>query len=156
MSQQISQQEAQAAFNQEVEKQLTTWQNEQTFDKSMLPENFSDLVKEVLTYNSPFNLRMSVDFYKQLVNNAANIYTLMEISCICHAAKLRNAFEMGMDMGEYIEFQEGIEAVAREFLTITGEKKKSIERKLLATINAEKSVPESHKTIDFTKPVAQA
>jgi len=156
MNPQITQQQAQDAFNKEVEVQLTKWQNETTFDKAMLPENFSELVKEVLTYNSPFNLRMAVDYYKQLVQNTSNIYTLMEISCICHAAKLRNAFEMGMDMSEYILFQEGIEVIAQEYLRITAEKKKSIENKIMATVRAERSVPDNKKTIDFPIPTAQA
>lgn len=156
MSQQITQQQAQDAFNGEVEKQLTTWQNDTMFDKTLLPEKFAELVKDVLTYNSPFNLRMAVDYYKQLVQNTSNVYTLMEVSCICHAAKLRNAYEMGMDMTEYIEFQEGIEVIAQEYLKITAEKKKSIERKILATINAEKGVPEQKKTIDFPVPTAMA
>jgi len=140
---------ATAQFEQLVEKELDKWQNETIFDKTFLPDNFHELVNEVFHFNSPFNLRMTIDFYKQIVTEKENEYTLMEISCICHAAKIRNAHELGVDMDEYLQIQEGIESIAKEYLKIIEGKRESIIRKLQATLRAEQTVPDSHKTINL-------
>lgn len=147
--------QATQAFNAEVEKELTAWQNETIFNKEMLPENFHELVNEVFAFNSPFQLKMSIDFYKQIVEERDNEYTLMEISCICHVIKIRNADELGMTMSEYVKLQEDIEVIAKEYLTIVSGKQESIQRKLQATMRVEQSVPEHKKTIKLT-PMAEA
>lgn len=156
MQNQISQQDAQKAFESEVEKQLVKWQNDTIFNKALLPGNFSDLIAEAFAYNSPFNLRMAVDYFKQTVENRNNEYTLMEMGTILHVCKLRNAHELGMDMPEYVKFQEDIEVLSREYLKIVSGKQESIQRKLQATIRSEQSVPEGKKTVAFPKPTAQA
>lgn len=145
MTEQIT---AEAAFEAEVKKQLNEWENQTIFDKKLLPDNFGDLVKEVLSFNSPFHLRMSIDYYKQLVTNTSGEYTLMEISCIGHAAKIRTAHEMKMTIDEYVDFQGGIESIAQEYLKLVAEKRKSIEQELSGKKRGE--------VIDFPIPTAQA
>lgn len=138
----------------EVNAKLQQWENDTIFPKEFLPTNFLELVDEVFSNYTAFNLRMPLDFYRQLQSHTEiNEFSMMEISCICHACKITNRNDMGMDKPEYLDFQDGVESIAKEFLRLSTEKKgefeKAMQRKIEATARAERSVPEHKKTIQL-------
>jgi len=131
---------------------LKTWENDTIFPKELLPVNFLDLVDEVFSNFTAFNLRMSNDFYRQICTHSdINEFSLMEISCIGHVCKISTRNQMGMDKMEYLDFQDGIEVISKEYLKLSAAKRSEIEaiakRKIQAKIDSEKNVPEHKKTI---------
>ncbi len=117
---------------QKIDTELATWENETIFDPTLLPGNFIELVDEVYQYTTPFQLRMSLEYYKQLRSHTELDFSLMEINNICLVCKLRTQDEMRMGKDEYFEFQEGIENIAVEYRKLTAEKKKALEYKYTA------------------------
>lgn len=145
----------QKAFEAEVERRINAWQAETLFPAAMIPGNFPSMVEACFAYNSAFDLRMTVEHYKDLTEKTEG-YTYMDISEIGLVCKKRNRHELGLTKEGFNEFQIAVEDIVRYFLKSSHEQRDVISRKLVVTIQTEHSVPDNHKTIKFPAVQAQA
>lgn len=110
----------------DIDIQLAKFQKETMFPADLLPEGFSDLVKECFRYTSPYVLRMSLDDFKALLSITDNRYNVLDMNTIGHVVRSRNANELGLSITEYLEMQERFEVISRKVLEMVNDEQRRL------------------------------